>query len=78
MLKVPKISRSCHAVQKIKSTLLRYRLGKITQNIFNRWLFITTFIIRNSALFIFHLIVLFINQIYLLHLDKCRWKEGFE
>ena len=39
---------------------------------FHRWLFITAFIIKTSALSFFT-IVLFINQTYLfLYLEKCR------
>ena len=58
--------------------LFTHRLGKTTRKIFHRWLFITAFIIKTSALSSFT-VVLFINQMYLfLHLEKCRWKGGFE
>ena len=65
-------------MQQIRSTLVRHRIGKVTQNIFNSWFFILAFIIKTSALFIF-IVVLFINKIYLsLYFSQYRWKAGFE
>ena len=58
----------------LKTGVTLARLGKTTQKIFHRWLFITAFINKTSALSFFT-IVLFVNQIYL---EKCRWKGGFE
>ena len=57
------ICRSSHARQKIRSTLFRHRLRKITQDIFN-----PSFVILAS-----------ISQVYLsLYLDQYRWKVGFQ
>ena len=61
-------------MQQIKSTLLRHRSGKMTQNILYSWFFIFAFITRTLAFFMFTF-VLFFNRIYLsLHFDEYRWE----
>ena len=63
-----------HTMQQIKSTLLRHRSGKMTQNILYSWFFIFAFITRTLAFFMFTF-VLFFNRIYLsLHFDEYRWE----
>ena len=66
--------KNSHTMQQIKSTLLRHRSGKMTQNILYSWFFIFAFITRTLAFFMFTL-VLFFNRIYLsLHFDEYRWE----